>query len=67
MSYYMQPTREYRTPGSTLIEMRGCGEGDEPELFSVYFRGTDGTSTWIADFINEDDAKHFLSFKALTS
>lgn len=63
MTFYYQPMREYRNPGERRVEVRVCKPGDKPEMHSVYRRGLDGTSEWVADFAKAEDAVLFQQLK----
>lgn len=61
MTFYYQPMREYRNPGERRVEVRVCKPGDKPEMHSVYRRGLDGTSEWVADFAAKAHAIEFVA------
>ena len=61
MTFYYQPMREYRNPGERRVELRVCKPGDKPEMHSVYRRGLDGTSEWVADFAAKAHAIEFVA------
>lgn len=61
MSYYMQPCIE--TVSGPEREVRKAEDREVPHFYGVYLRDLYGTSEWIADFMNPDDAEAFVKLK----
>lgn len=55
--YYYQPVVPDNAPGN----LRRAEDHETPEMFSVYFRGEDGLSEWVADFLIEADARKYVN------
>ena len=61
MTFYYQPTREYREPGERRTVVQACKPDDEPEMHSVYRRTFEDFSEWVADFADKAYALEFVT------